>query len=52
MRAWSSALLAAVVLCLSGCGYNTLQQRDEAVKDAWSEVVNQYQRRADLIPNW
>ena len=51
MRAWSSALLAAAVLCLSGCGYNTLQQRDEGVKAAWSEVVNQYQRRADLIPN-
>jgi LemA protein len=51
MRAWSSALLAAAVLCLSGCGYNTLQQRDEAVKAAWAEVVNQYQRRADLIPN-
>ena len=39
------------VLCLSGCGYNTLQQQDEGVKAAWSEVVNQYQRRADLIPN-
>ena len=51
MRAWSSALLAAAVLCLSGCGYNTLQQRDEAVKAQWAEVVNQYQRRADLIPN-
>ena len=36
---------------LSGCGYNTLQQQDEGVKAAWSEVVNQYQRRADLIPN-
>jgi LemA protein len=36
---------------LSGCGYNTLQQQDEAIKSAWSEVVNQYQRRADLIPN-
>jgi LemA protein len=44
-------LLAAVLLCLSGCGYNTLQTKDEAVKAAWSEVVNQYQRRADLIPN-
>jgi LemA protein len=51
MRAWSYALLAAMVFGLSGCGYNTLQQKDEGVKAAWSEVVNQYQRRADLIPN-
>jgi LemA protein len=36
---------------LAGCGYNKLQNQDEAVKAAWSEVVNQYQRRADLIPN-
>jgi LemA protein len=36
---------------LSGCGYNKLQNQDEAVKAAWSEVVNQYQRRSDLIPN-
>jgi LemA protein len=51
MRAWKFAVLAAAVLFLSGCGYNTLQQQDESVKAAWSEVVNQYQRRADLIPN-
>jgi LemA protein len=51
MRAWSFAVLAAAVLGVSGCGYNTLQQKDEDVKQAWSEVVNQYQRRADLIPN-
>jgi LemA protein len=51
MRVWSSALLAVALLCLSGCGYNTLQQKDESVKASWSEVVNQYQRRADLIPN-
>jgi LemA protein len=38
-------------LNLAGCGYNKLQNQDEAVKAAWSEVVNQYQRRADLIPN-
>ena len=38
-------------LALSGCGYNTIQEQDEAVKASWSEVVNQYQRRADLIPN-
>jgi LemA protein len=42
-------LVAAVML--SGCGYNTLQTQDEQVKSAWSEVINQYQRRADLIPN-
>jgi len=36
---------------LAGCGYNKLQNQDESVKAAWSEVVNQYQRRADLIPN-
>ena len=51
MRAWSVAPLAVAMLALSGCGYNTLQAKDEAVKAAWSEVVNQYQRRADLIPN-
>jgi LemA protein len=44
-------LAALVLLSLPGCGYNTLQSQDEAVKAAWSEVVNQYQRRADLIPN-
>jgi len=36
---------------LGGCGYNTLQRQDEQVKSAWSEVLNQYQRRADLVPN-
>jgi LemA protein len=51
MRAWIVALLAAAVLVLPGCGYNNLQQQDENVKAAWAEVVNQYQRRADLIPN-
>ncbi len=50
MRILKIAVLSAVVL-LSGCGYNTLQTQDEAVKAAWSEVLNQYQRRADLIPN-
>jgi LemA protein len=45
----SLALLLA--LATTGCGYNALQTQDEAVKAAWSEVVNQYQRRADLIPN-
>jgi LemA protein len=46
---WLLALLAA--LSLSGCGYNDFQRLDEQVKAAWSEVLNQYQRRADLIPN-
>jgi LemA protein len=49
-----AALLAAALLAttlLSGCGYNEFQSKDEATKAAWSEVVNQYQRRADLIPN-
>jgi LemA protein len=44
-------LAVLLVLLVSGCGYNTLQTQDEQVKAAWSEVVNQYQRRADLIPN-
>jgi LemA protein len=38
-------------LALSGCGYNTLQTTDEQIRASWSEVLNQYQRRADLIPN-
>lgn len=41
----------AAMLSLSGCGYNTLQQADEQIKASWSEVLNQYQRRADLVPN-
>lgn len=44
-------MLVLTALGLSGCGYNTLQAQDEAVKAGWSEVVNQYQRRADLVPN-
>ncbi len=44
-------LLAVVVAALSGCGYNAIQQKDEGVNAAWSEVLNQYQRRADLVPN-
>jgi len=46
-----SFLIIALAALLSGCGYNSIQQRDEAVKAGWSEVLNQYQRRADLIPN-
>jgi LemA protein len=49
MRAGLVGLLTGAVLGLSGCGYNSLQQQDEAVKTSWSEVVTQYQRRADLI---
>jgi len=48
-RAAAAALLAATVL--TGCGYNDFQRLDEQTKSAWSEVLNQYQRRADLIPN-
>jgi LemA protein len=44
-------LIVVASLLLGGCGYNTLQSQDEQVKAAWSEVINQYQRRADLIPN-
>jgi LemA protein len=43
--------LLLVTALLTGCGYNTFQSQDEQVKSAWSEVLNQYQRRADLIPN-
>ena len=46
---WSSLILVASLL--GGCGYNTLQAGDEQIKASWSEVVNQYQRRADLVPN-
>ncbi|HTG77931.1 MAG TPA: LemA family protein [Steroidobacteraceae bacterium] len=51
MRTLKVSLLAFGSLLLSACGYNTLQVQDEATKSAWAEVVNQYQRRADLIPN-
>ena len=52
MRNWLfTLLLLAVTLSLSGCGYNTLQATDEQVKAGWAEVLNQYQRRADLVPN-
>ena len=44
-------MLALLALLLPGCGYNTIQQKDEAVQAGWSEVLNQYKRRADLIPN-
>jgi LemA protein len=47
----SAWFLVFCALSLSGCGYNSMQTQDEQVKSAWSEVLNQYQRRADLIPN-
>ena len=54
-RTWLTKTMMAVVLVsalsISGCGYNELQGLDEDTKAAWSEVINQYQRRADLIPN-
>ncbi|RJG25062.1 LemA family protein [Massilia cavernae] len=50
-RASQLLLACALAALLSGCGYNQFQTKDEAVKAAWGEVVNQYQRRADLIPN-
>jgi len=52
MKTWMKWLtLAMLASLLSACGYNEFQEKDEAVKAAWGEVVNQYQRRADLIPN-
>ena len=44
-------VLVSLAAMLSGCGYNTIQQKDEAVKAAWSQVLNVYKRRADLVPN-
>jgi len=49
MTRWLLLLLTA--LSLTGCGYNDFQRLDEQTKSAWSEVLNQYQRRADLVPN-
>ncbi|MFZ5556004.1 MAG: LemA family protein [Pseudomonadota bacterium] len=52
MRRVTGLMLALVAaLALPGCGYNTIQAQDEQIKAAWGEVLNQYQRRADLIPN-
>ena len=50
-RFWGAVLALVASLGLGGCGYNNFQTLDEQVTAAWSEVVNQYQRRADLIPN-
>ncbi|MHB1292838.1 MAG: LemA family protein [Sulfuricella sp.] len=51
MRNWLLSVILLMSLPLSGCGYNTLQSTDEQIKASWSEVLNQYQRRADLVPN-
>ena len=53
MKHWLIRLSMALlpVMVLSGCGYNDFQRLDEQSKAAWSEVLNQYQRRADLVPN-
>ena len=51
MRKWLLSLILLSTLALSGCGYNTLQTTDEQIKAGWGEVLNQYQRRADLVPN-
>ena len=52
LRPFAAILAAAfVAIFVSGCGYNDLQRQDEQIKAAWSEVINQYQRRSDLVPN-
>jgi LemA protein len=48
---WRIVVTLALLSQLGGCGYNTFQSQDEQIKASWAEVVNQYQRRADLIPN-
>ena len=50
-RSWMTVAVLLLALSLGGCGYNTLQSNDEQIKASWSEVLNQYQRRADLVPN-
>lgn len=50
-RMLAAVFAAVATLTLGGCGYNDLQRQDEGIKASWSEVVNQYQRRADLVPN-
>ena len=51
MKLLRNLVLLLLAVSLTGCGYNAMQRQDEAVKAAWSEVINQYQRRADLVPN-
>lgn len=50
-RFYQYPLILLAIITLSGCGYNTFQSSDEEIKAAWAEVLNQYQRRADLVPN-
>ena len=50
-KSWMVLVVMLLSLSLAGCGYNDLQANDEQIKAGWSEVVNQYQRRADLVPN-
>ena len=51
IRKFAGLIAVVATLMLAGCGYNDLQRQDEGIKAAWSEVLNQYQRRADLVPN-
>ncbi len=51
MRTLGLLISILASLALTGCGYNTMQAQDEQTKAAWAEVLNQYQRRADLVPN-
>ena len=51
MRRFGVLIAVVLTMSLSGCGYNDLQRQDEGIKAGWSEVLNQYQRRADLVPN-
>jgi LemA protein len=51
MRKLLTAFILITTLALSGCGYNTFQSQDEQINASWAEVLNQYQRRADLVPN-
>jgi LemA protein len=50
-KALFAFMLAVLPIALGGCGYNTMQRQDEDITASWAEVVNQYQRRADLVPN-
>jgi LemA protein len=50
-RLWSLAVLALIAISVSACGYNVIPTKQEAANAAWAEVQNQYQRRADLVPN-
>jgi LemA protein len=51
MKTLRNLVLLMLAFSLTGCGYNAIQRQDESVKASWSEVLNQYQRRADLVPN-